>query len=84
MTLIARNSQEIVDHVSFNTIGCEACLVGHFGIIGVEVLGECNHRLLDELQVSVASHDNTKRDGFAGLHLSLVNLCRDVQAPHST
>ena len=48
LTLIARNSQEVIDHVTFNTIGCEACLVGHLGIIGVEVLGECNHRLLDE------------------------------------
>ena len=44
--LIARNSQEIVDHITLHSIGGESGLICYLGIILVEILREIHYWLL--------------------------------------
>ena len=44
--LIARHSQEIVDHITLHSIGGESGLISYLGIILVEILWEIHYWLL--------------------------------------
>ena len=74
LSLVARNSKEVIDHVSLYTISRQLGLVGHLRIIFVEVLGEVHHGLLDELQVTNTAYHYTDSDRIIGLDLGLVEL----------
>ena len=84
VALIAGNRQEVIHHIAFHTVGRQTCLIGHLCIIRVEILREGDDRLFDELQVTISANDHAQRDRVAGIHFRLVDLGRDIQAPHST
>ena len=84
LALVARNSEEVVNHVALHTVLGELGLVGDFGVILVEVFRQVEHRLLEEFQVSDASHYHTDVDGIASLHVVLVERGRDIEAAYST
>ena len=84
LALIARHSQEVIDHVAFHAIGCEFGLVCHLGVVLIKVLGEVDDGQLQQFQVARTANDDAQGDGIAGLHRLFVELGRDVEPPHST
>lgn len=82
--LIARNSQEIVDHITLHSIGGESGLICYLGIILVEILREIHYWLLKQLEVSDTSHNHTERNRFACLDFLLVKTSRDIELTYST
>ena len=80
---MAGHSQEIVDNRTLQTIGGELALVGHLGIILIEVLGELHLRLFQQLHITHTTDDDTYLDRIVGLHLSLVYLCGDVKLTYT-
>ena len=83
-TLMVGNNQKVVNHVALHTVGGEAGLVGHFGVILVEIFRQVQLRLFDELQIARATHNNSHIDGRARAHLRLVKLGRNVESPYPT
>ena len=84
LALVARHGKEIVYHVStYSGIG-EFCLVRHLRVVLVESLRELHYRLLYELQVSRASHDNPKSDWRASLYLLAADARGDVKLAYAT
>ena len=79
LPLVARHHKEVVNHVALNAVGRQASFVGNLRVILVEVLREIDHRLLDELQVSVSAHHHTKRQRIVGLDGGLIEMSRDVE-----
>ena len=82
--LVARHKEEVVDHVATHTGGCQLGLVGHLCVVFVEVLGEVDLRLLDELEVAIAAYHHSEGDGITGLHLFLGELSGDIEPAHAT
>ena len=81
--LIARNSQEIVNHITLHSIGGESGLICYLGIILVEILREIHYWLLQQLEVSNTSHNHTERNRFACLDFLLVKTSRDIELTYS-
>ena len=84
LTLMAGNSQEVVDHRTLNAVGGKFRLIGDLGIIAVKVLGELYHRLLDQLEVTHATDDDTKLESLVGFHFLGLQLGTDIEAPYPT
>ena len=80
---IARNSDEVIDHASLKTAAGELCLVGHLGVIAVEVLGEVDNGFLNEFQVTDSAYYNSESEGVVGLHRLVVELGRDIELTHT-
>ena len=59
LSLIARHGNEIVYHVSFQSVTRNLRLVGYLRIILVEVFGEINNRLLDELHIATTAYHHS-------------------------
>ena len=68
---MARYDEDIVDHA-----GREFCFIGNLRIILVEILGQFDSRLLDELHITHSTHDNTHGHGIVGLDLLFVERGR--------
>ena len=79
LTLIARNHQEIIDHITFHTISCQLGLIRDFRVILIEIFREVGYWLLDKLQISNTTHNHPKGNGIIGLYLSLIELGRNVE-----
>ena len=82
--LIAWHKEEVIDHVATHAGGCQLGLVGHLCVVFVEVLGEIDLRLLDQLEVAIAAYDHSEGDGITGFHFLLGKLSRDVELTHTT
>ena len=78
------HSQEVVNHGALEAVDGQLALVRQLGVVLVEVVGEVDRRLLDELQVTRTADDDTQRHRVVGLHLGLRQLGRDAELTHST
>ena len=58
LTLMAWNGKELVDHRTLDTVCRQLRLVGLLGIVGIEILRELHHGLLNQLQVANATYHN--------------------------
>ena len=73
LSLISGNRQYVINHVAFNTICRQFGFIRYLRIILVKVFGECNVWLFNQFQITYASHNNTKGNGFASLHFRVIN-----------
>ena len=53
------HSQKIIDDRAFQTISGQLALIGHFGIILVEVLGEFDFGLFQQLHITQTADNDT-------------------------
>ena len=81
---MTRHSQEVVDNGTLKTVGGQLALVSHLGIVLVEVLGELDLRLLQQLHVTHTTDDDTQLDRIVGLDIGMVNLGRDIEGAYTT
>ena len=84
LTLMTRHDEDIVDFGAFKAIGRQLGIVGDLRVILIEVFGNVDHRLLDQLQVTCTANDDTHRNGIVGFSLSFVELCRDIELSNAT
>ena len=84
LTLISRNHQEVVDHITFHAIGRQFRLVRNLRVILVKILREVGNGLLDELQVSYTAYHHTERYRVIGLDFFLIQLCRDIEFAYAS
>ena len=68
------HNEEVVDLRTFEAVGGQLRLVGNLRIVLVEVLGNVDNGLLDELEVTHTTDDDSQRDGVVGLRSSLIEL----------
>ena len=78
------HDEEVVDLRAFEAVGGQLRLVGNLRIVLVEVLGDVDNGLLDELEVTHTTDDDAQRDGVIGLRSGLIELGRDIELSHST
>ena len=81
--MVARNGEEIVNHIALNTVLREFGLVGDLCVILIEVLRKIDDRLLDELKVAYTTHNDTYRYRVVGLYLALVYLRAYIELTHT-
>ena len=74
IALMTRNSQEVVGDGTLKTTRRQLGLVGHLGIIMVEILGKLHLGLLQQFHITHARNHDTQLDGVVGLHFVLVQL----------
>ena len=74
IALMTWNSQEVVGDGTLKTTRRQLGLVGHLGIVMVEVLGELHLGLLQQFHVTDTRNHDTQFDGVVGLHFVLVQL----------
>ena len=83
LALMARHNEEVVDLRALETVGSQLGLIGNLRVVLVEVLGNVDDGLLDELEVAHTADDDTQGYRVIGLRRCLIELCRDIKLPHS-
>ena len=80
---MAGHNEDIIDLRTLQTISRKLRLVGNLRVILVEILGDVDNRLLDELQVTDTTHNDTQRHRIVGFRLRLIELGRDIELSYA-
>ena len=72
--LMARHGEEVIDDRPLQPLGGEPRLVGHLGIVAVEVLGKLDNGLLQQFHITHATHRDAQLHRVVGFHLALLQL----------